>query len=1309
MEFYGNGGKNMRKILQRAISFGIAGMMAWSAVPAAVLTSTAADVSLSDSESEINQYMDCFLPMPIIGELSEDCWGAAAVGARDQSNGLEDQDMSDYCYWDGGIIKDEETGKYYMFASRWAQNGGHWGSEQDGYLGWRGSQAIRAVSDNLYGPYVDEGPIWPDYYDGAGHNVFAFKLSEKDPVYGQYKYAISVSDVGRNGDAVNGTFHLSDSLTGEWTHIGKMNVDTNEFGLSNISIMVRPDGRYEATNRNGDLAIADSIEGPWEVVERKLWWKVPGMSHENVEDPVIWYSDGLYHCIANKWDTRYAYYLTSDDGIHNWTLHPGSAYTPGQEFLSYTDGTMNNWRKLERPNVYIEDGTLKAMTFAVIDVEKEEDYGNDMHGSKVLVVPFAGDKLGEFASRKDALERREGMLPAQDANVQSWQGEADKNYGGEAFLQLQGNTEQGLFGEGSRPYYDYDCKIGYLQYDLSAFDLQENGEDIDSAYLSLVYMKRAAGNASQDRIRVSLAESDWTEGSGREDTNGNRTDDGTLTWWNQPSLSYDAENMENTTAISGEFSLANEQREVTVDVTHLLKQFKQGESEGNILSFALADTAGNRIQIGSKEVGEKYAAKLSVYKKEQKEIAEVENVLVETTMGKIPQMPTEVAVTFTDGTKGTAKVKWDMIPDDEIASTGEVKVSGKLLGYDATTEAVVNVRYAEVESLLWDENFFFYVDRGEIPELPETVEAQLEDGNTRTFPIEWPELTEEMFQDAEVKEIVGTLTGSEGLRVKAKVIVDFNDAMKAPGAAGKVGTYRMSEDFAYVPDIDAKKKFNEIENIRQKSSMIYQWSEHLLVENCTGHNYGFQYGAYPEPNNANPEYLVIRAPYMTGFTIRGTAHNQDIANKNFRFEISSDGLEWTAFTDYEKTEDTSVEGWPSRLYTAEGLPEETHYLKIAFPTDETWGFNLNGIQITGGKEAGTAADVMEKIAAIGEVTLESEGAIAEARNAYDALTDEQKALVTNYGALEKAETDYAELKEAEEAQQENQKAAADVMEKIAAIGEVTLESKDAIAEARNAYDALTEEQKALVTNYEALEKAEKNYTELKQTEEVQDTALRTALADAKKTDLTAYTKESAEAFRKALTEAEAVLANPQATQAQIDEALNALQTAQAGLKKAEEPIKDTEIKVPAAGTVFQAGVLEYRITKSDAKNGTVAVSRLLKKQKSKITVPATVKKDGYTFKVTSINKQVFQKNKKLKSVVVGKNITSIGAKSFYGCAKLKVIRFLGTKAPKIGNRAFTGIRKNCKVTVPKKMSKKNLQKLKKGMKSAGKKVTYKKK
>jgi hypothetical protein len=33
------------------------------------------------------------------------------------------------------------------------------------------------------------------------------------------------------------------------------------------------------------------------------------------------------------------------------------------------------------------------MTLAVIDVEKEQDKGNDSHGSKVIVIPFDGAAL----------------------------------------------------------------------------------------------------------------------------------------------------------------------------------------------------------------------------------------------------------------------------------------------------------------------------------------------------------------------------------------------------------------------------------------------------------------------------------------------------------------------------------------------------------------------------------------------------------------------------------------------------------------------------------------------------------------------------------------------------------------------------------------------------------------------------------------------------------------------------------------------------------------------------------------------------
>ena len=113
------------------------------------------------------------------------------------------------------------------------------------------------------------------------------------------------------------------------------------------------------------------------------------------------------------------------------------------------------------------------------------------------------------------------------------------------------------------------------------------------------------------------------------------------------------------------------------------------------------------------------------------------------------------------------------------------------------------------------------------------------------------------------------------------------------------------------------------------------------------------------------------------------------------------------------------------------------------------------------------------------------------------------------------------------------------------------------------------------------------------------------------------------------------------------------------------------------------------------------------KKNCKRTQPDT--KDGYTFKVTEIAAKAFQNNKKLTTLVLGTNISKIGTKSFYKNSKLKNITFKNKNAVKIGSQAFKGIKATAKVTVPKKMTAKNFGKLKKAMKSAGKKVKYKKK
>ena len=122
----------------------------------------------------------------------------------------------------------------------------------------------------------------------------------------------------------------------------------------------------------------------------------------------------------------------------------------------------------------------------------------------------------------------------------------------------------------------------------------------------------------------------------------------------------------------------------------------------------------------------------------------------------------------------------------------------------------------------------------------------------------------------------------------------------------------------------------------------------------------------------------------------------------------------------------------------------------------------------------TAAE--SKIDAIGEVvyTSDSKAKIDAAREAFDALSDTQKAAVTNAGALTAAESKYASLKADHEA-------ADAVKALITAIGtvEYTDACKTKIDAARAAYDALTAEQKALVDNYGVLTAAEARYAALK--------------------------------------------------------------------------------------------------------------------------------------------------------------------------------------------------------------------------------------
>ena len=323
-------------------------------------------------------FIDYFQPTPIVSLLSTTAWGSATVGPRDQKNGLEDPTMKLWDYWDGQIIHGKD-GKYHIFASRWDQSFGH--------NAWFRSKPVHAVSDNLIGPYIDRGLTWPDDQGGKGHNVTALALPDG-------RYAIVVSE-SRPGDVF-----VSSSLDGPWKNIGKIALVPNEFSeherMSNVSIMIRPDGAFEIVPRSGRIWISKTgILGPYSVQGPPIYTTIPELAArkaEYLEDPVVWFSGGLFHITVNDWNDRKAFHLTSVDGIHDWKFR-GLAYDPRIDFVRYTDGTVNHWNKMERPGVLLENGHVVAVTLAVIDVPKDDEKGNDGHGSKVIVIPFDGAAL----------------------------------------------------------------------------------------------------------------------------------------------------------------------------------------------------------------------------------------------------------------------------------------------------------------------------------------------------------------------------------------------------------------------------------------------------------------------------------------------------------------------------------------------------------------------------------------------------------------------------------------------------------------------------------------------------------------------------------------------------------------------------------------------------------------------------------------------------------------------------------------------------------------------------------------------------
>ena len=154
-------------------------------------------------------------------------------------------------------------------------------------------------------------------------------------------------------------------------------------------------------------------------------------------------------------------------------------------------------------------------------------------------------------------------------------------------------------------------------------------------------------------------------------------------------------------------------------------------------------------------------------------------------------------------------------------------------------------------------------------------------------------------------------------------------------------------------------------------------------------------------------------------------------------------------------------------------------------------------------------------------------------------------------------------------------------------------------------------------------------------------------------------------------------------------------------EKSEDELINIKVNKLKNRIIVKGKKAKYKITKIVYKNGkavrgTAKLMNPLSKKNKIFIIADYIKVNGIKFKVTSINKKAFYKNKKLKKVYIGKYIVSIGAKAFAGCKNLKNIKFKTKRLKKVGKSAFKGINKKAVVWIKKKKYKRLLRR--KGMK-----------
>lgn len=125
---------------------------------------------------------------------------------------------------------------------------------------------------------------------------------------------------------------------------------------------------------------------------------------------------------------------------------------------------------------------------------------------------------------------------------------------------------------------------------------------------------------------------------------------------------------------------------------------------------------------------------------------------------------------------------------------------------------------------------------------------------------------------------------------------------------------------------------------------------------------------------------------------------------------------------------------------------------------------------------------------------------------------------------------------------------------------------------------------------------------------------------------------------------------------------------------------EQEAEEPKVGEVLwdNATKAEYKVISVGGEKAVAYVKA--KSNAASITIPDTVRIDGKSYKVRKIASNSLKNNKKIKTVTIGKYVTTIEKSAFQGCTSLQKVK-KGINVQNIGDKAFYGCKKLTSITM----------------------------